>query len=73
MKGPNTYYDHINKWYGGKIARNSTASLRRILGIYTFEKAATHKFTVKAIREGQFMLDFLEFVPIEVIENEDVQ
>jgi uncharacterized surface protein with fasciclin (FAS1) repeats len=73
MKGPSTYFDHINKWYGGKVARNSTAVARRILGIYNFEKSGSHRFTVKAIREGQFMFDFLEFVPIEVIENEDIQ
>lgn len=73
MKGPSTYKDVIDRWYGLKIARHSTASLRRILGTYTFPKAGTHIFTVKAVREGQFMLDFLEFVPVEVIENEDTE
>lgn len=73
MKGPSTYKDVIDRWYGLKIARNSTASLRRILGTYTFKKASTHKFTVKAVREGQFMLDFLEFVPVEILENENVE
>ncbi len=73
MKGPCTYKDAINKWYGGKIARNSVNSLRRILGTYTFTKSGTHIFTVKGIRSGQFMLDFLEFVPVEMIENEDIQ
>lgn len=73
MKGPSTYKDVIDRWYGLKIARNSTASLRRILGTYTFKKSGTHTFTVKAVRSGQFMLDFLEFVPVEVIENENVE
>lgn len=73
MKGPCTYKDAINRWYGNKVARYSTASLRRILGTYTFKKSSTHIFTVKAVRQGQFMFDFLEFVPVEVIENEDIE
>ncbi|MHB9142797.1 MAG: fasciclin domain-containing protein [Paludibacter sp.] len=73
MKGPNTYKDVIDRWYGLRVARHSTASLRRILGTYTFPKASTHTFTVKAVREGQFMLDFLEFVPVELLEGENIE
>lgn len=72
MKGPNTYKDVLGVWYGKKVARQSSQSLRRILGTYTFTKSGTHKFAVKAVREGQFMMDFLEFVPVEILENEGV-
>ena len=72
MKGPNTYLDVLGVWYGKKIARQSSQSLRRILGTYTFTKSGTHLFSVKAVREGQFMMDFLEFVPVELIENEGI-
>ncbi len=72
MKGPCTYLDVLGVWYSKKIARQSSQSLRRILGTYTFPKSGTHKFSVKAVREGQFMMDFLEFVPVELIENEGV-
>lgn len=72
MKGPNTYLDVLGVWYGKKIARQSSQSLRRILGTYTFTKSSTHLFSVKAVREGQFMMDFLEFVPVELIENEGI-
>lgn len=72
MKGPNTYMDVMGWWYSKKVARQSTQSLRRILGTFTFPKASTHIFTVKAVREGQFMMDFLEFVPVELIENEGI-
>lgn len=72
MKGPNTYMDVLGWWYSKKVARQSNQSLRRILGTFTFSKASTHKFTVKAVREGQFMMDFLEFVPVELIENEGI-
>jgi len=73
MKGPSTYKDAIERWYGLTVARNSAQSLRRILGTYKFEKSGTHVFTVKAVREGQFMLDFLEFVPVEMLESENVE
>lgn len=73
MKGPSTYKDVLGVWYSKKIARNSQQYIRRILGTYTFDKSSTHIFTVKAVREGQFMFDFLEFVPLEIIEHEDVQ
>jgi len=42
------------------------------LGTYNFSTSKTHKFTVKAVREGQFMMDYLEFVPVELIENEGI-
>jgi len=72
MKGPDTYKDILGWWYGKKVARQSNQSVRRILGVFTFDKSETHKFTVKAVREGQFMMDFLEFVPTEIIESEDI-
>lgn len=72
MKGPNTYKDVLGVWYGKRVARQSNQSLRRILGVYTFDKTTTHKFSVKAVREGQFMMDFLEFVPLEIIESEGI-
>lgn len=73
MKGPATYKDVLGVWYGKRIARNSPQYIRRILGTYTFDKASTHLFTVKAVREGQFMFDFLEFVPLELLENEGIE
>lgn len=73
MKGPATYKDVLGVWYSKRIARNSPQYIRRILGTYTFDKASSHTFTVKAVREGQFMFDFLEFVPLELIENEGIE
>ncbi|MFT3752683.1 MAG: fasciclin domain-containing protein [Paludibacter sp.] len=72
LKGPNSYTGIEGGFYGPLIARQSPFSLRRILGTYTFPKSGTHKFTVKAVREGQFMMDFLEFVPVELIEREGI-
>ena len=73
MKGPDTYKAVSDRFYAKKVARQSSQSLRRILGTYTFTKTTTHHFAVKAVREGQFMMDFLEFVPVEMIENENIE
>ena len=70
MKGPNTYKAPVG--YGQKIARQSNAVLRRVLGTYKFDKAQNHVFKVKAVRSGQFMMDFLEFVPVEMLETEGI-
>jgi len=73
MKGPNTYQAVTKKYYDALVARKSSRSVRRILGTYTFTTTANHKFAVKAVRQGQFMMDFLEFVPVEMIENENIE
>lgn len=71
MKAPASFRVIDEVWYTG-IARYSSAAIRRILGIYTFDEATTHTFKVKAVRRGQFMFDYLEFVPLEVLEFEDI-
>lgn len=71
MKGPDSYFSDKKDWYPAANARYSKQSLRRILLRKEFKVAQNHVFTVKAIREGEFMLDYLEFVPVEMLENED--
>lgn len=71
MKGPASFSVGNTIWFSG-TARNNSSYLRRILGIYTFHEAGTHQFAVKAARSGEFMLDFLEFVPVEAIETEGI-
>lgn len=72
MKAPASFKVIRNDWYDGASARMSDDCLRKVLGIYVFDETTTHKFTVKASRSGEFMLDYLEFVPLEVLENEDI-
>jgi len=72
MKGPASYTVVAEWWYQGPSARMEDQVLRRILGIYTFDKYSTHTFSVKAVKSGEFMFDYLEFVPIEVLEYEDI-
>ena len=72
MKGPATYKDVLGIWYGKKIARQSNRVLRKILGTYTFSAAGNHKISVKGYVNGQFMIDFIEFVPVSALESEDL-
>ncbi len=72
MKGPASYTVIAEWWYTGASARMSEDVLRRILGIYTFNEWSTHTFSVKAVKSGEFMFDYLEFVPLEELEYEDI-
>jgi len=72
MKGPAVYKTVTQQWYRAESARYESVSLRHILGIYTFKTAGTHKFTVKGLSGGQFMFDYLEFVPTSALESEDI-
>jgi len=67
MKGPASYTVIAEWWYTGASARMSEDVLRRILGIYTFNEWSTHTFSVKAVKSGEFMFDYLE-----VLEYEDI-
>ena len=75
MKGPSNYKCYINMsgWgYNTDVARVNAHVLRRILGIYTFDKPGTHIFSVKSVFAGQFMFDYLEFVPTSLLSTEGV-
>ncbi|MCK9207235.1 MAG: fasciclin domain-containing protein [Salinivirgaceae bacterium] len=72
MKAPASFKVIDTDWYSGSSGRMSPSALRRILGIYTFTEPGNHVFSVKAVRSGEFMFDYLEFVPIEVLEFEDI-
>ncbi|MDD4970586.1 MAG: fasciclin domain-containing protein [Paludibacter sp.] len=72
MKGPASYKVPVTGWSYGENARYSTQILRRIMGTYTFNTAGHHKFSVKALSGGEFMFDYLEFVPTSALETEDI-
>jgi len=72
MKGPSSYKSYNGVFYGITVARQSDRVLRRILGIYQFDKPGTHVFSVKSVMVGQFMFDYLEFVPTSIIGTEGV-
>lgn len=79
MKGPNTYHaPNTGGGYNATTVRMSNRCMRRVLGTYTFTKTEKHYFS--AINLGgsvdksdiQFMLDYLEFCPLEVLESEGI-
>ena len=72
MKGPVSYRVVVHDYYPAVNARMSERSVRRILGIYTFDEMKNHKYGVKGYKVGEFMIDYLEFVPLEVIEFEGI-
>jgi uncharacterized surface protein with fasciclin (FAS1) repeats len=72
MKGPASFKVAMTGWTSGENARYSSANLRRIMGTYEFREAGHHKLMVKGLSGGEFMFDYLEFVPTSAIENEDI-
>ena len=72
MKGPASYKAVDSPWYKASNARTSVRSLRRIVGKYTFTETTRHTLRLKAVEVGEFMVDYIEIVPIEVLEKEDI-
>ncbi|HEY6914028.1 MAG TPA: hypothetical protein VI413_05070 [Paludibacter sp.] len=72
MKGPACYKVPKLGWTTGVNARYSENNLRKILGTFNFTSAGTHTFTVKGLSSGEFQCDFIEFVPVNALENEDI-
>lgn len=71
MKGPNSFKAVTESWYAGSSARFNSGNLRKILGIYHFPEGGNQTIMVKGLSSGQFQIDFIEFVPTSVIEQED--
>jgi len=72
MKGPADYKVPQTGWTNGENARYCDASLRKIMGTYTFRTAGNHVLSVKGLSGGEFMFDYLEFVPTSTLESEDI-
>ena len=78
MKGPSSYFCYGYWWYGynSATARLGSRVVRRVLGTFTLTEATTHKFTVISLgstsSSTQFMLDYLEFCPTELLETEGI-
>lgn len=72
MKGPHSFKAINESWYAGQSARYNSSNLRKILGTYRFPEPGHHKIMVKGLSGGQFQIDFVEFVPTSLLENEDI-
>ncbi len=71
MKGP-ACFTADGDWKRGSDGRTDYRALRKIMGIYEFKEDGCHSFTAKGLSSGQFMLDYLEFIPTSIIELEDI-
>ena len=62
----------INEGYGN-LLRNSSNDLRVIVGTFTFQDYDYHTFRAKNVEreDGEFHLDFIEYVPISHLAVED--
>lgn len=69
MKGPACF---TSGNHNGGTGRMDATCVRKVLGIYQFNTASTHILSVDGLSSGEFMFDFLEFIPTSAIETEDV-
>lgn len=67
MKGP----ESISRPAYGQTLRDLVTGVRRILGTFSFDETTTHTMRAKAVESGEFMYDYIEFIPKGSIENED--
>lgn len=70
MKAPNSIYTPQN---GGTTLRNMHQALRKIIGQYHFSEYGPHWFRAKNVEseDREFHFDYLEYIPIDLIKDED--
>ena len=74
MKAPNSFvgWNYHQLGYGDNLtARNVDTRLRRILGIFNWTRDDTHELRLVAMRPGSYDFDYIEFIPTDMIEEED--
>jgi len=74
MKAPDSYVGtvyHNNTEDNILSARNSNIDLRRILGTYTFAEDGDHEIEFVQMKSGSCEFDFIEFMPVDLLETED--
>lgn len=72
MKAPASFKVVEHGWTTGENARYSNANLRVILGVFDFKETMSHELKVDMIAGGEFMLDYIEFVPVDLLESESI-
>lgn len=74
MKAPDSYVgtnwrNDYGDYYG--TARNSALDLRYILGTYTFSENTTHTLRFVQMLSGDCLFDYIEFMPVDLLNEED--
>lgn len=72
MKAPNSIYTGQE---GGKTLRDMSACLRIIIGQYSFDEYGPHEFRAKNMDDKgggrEFHADYLEYIPVDMLRDED--
>lgn len=74
MKAPNSFVgtNYHALGYGDNLtARNVDTRLRKILGIVNWTDDGTHELRLVAMKAGEFNMDYIEFMPTDLLEDED--
>ena len=76
MKGPDSFASRelLPPGSSGGVkgsTRNDPYELRRVLGIFSWPETSTHEFRFVQMLNGNCHLDYIEFMPTNLIESED--
>src|SRR5574344_2147909 len=76
MKAPDSYvgtvyYNNTSGVNNYVTARNSISDMRRILGTFTFAKDVSHTLEFVQMKSGYCEFDFIEFIPVDLLDSED--
>lgn len=72
MKEPAIFRVPVNGWVPGKNARYSYNHFRKIIGTYTFDKFQSHTIQINSNQSSYLYLDYIEFIPVSLIDTEDI-
>ena len=76
MKGPDSFASRelLPSGSSGGVkgsTRNDPYELRKVLGIFSWPETSTHEFRFVQMLNGNCHLDYIEFMPTNLIESED--
>ncbi|WP_130894175.1 fasciclin domain-containing protein [Paraprevotella xylaniphila] len=75
MKGPDSFCSReLMMGQSGGIkgsTRNDPFEMRKVLGIFSWPETSTHEFRFVQMLNGNCHLDYIEFMPTNLIESED--
>jgi len=72
MKAPDSFTGSkmADRGYGN-TGRDDPEELRRILGTFQWDENSTHEIRIVQVKDGEFLMDYFEFIPTQLIKDED--
>ncbi len=64
------YPSNITNGDGGSVTIKTTDRMRKVLGIYSFDKMEHHTLRFRTVDPGQLSLNFVEVIPVDQVQNE---